>query len=90
MCIGSANRDDRVFDRPDEFDIHRPPTAHVAFGGGPHFCLGTWVARAQVSEVALPMLLDRLPGLRLDPDRPPRLGGWVFRGMLTLPAVWDR
>ncbi|HWL45211.1 MAG TPA: cytochrome P450 [Ilumatobacter sp.] len=90
VCIGAANRDERVFERPDEFDIHRPPVAHVAFGGGPHFCLGTWVARAQVAEVALPMLFERLPGLRLDPDREARMGGWVFRGMLALPAVWDR
>lgn len=88
VCIGAANRDERVFERPDDFDINRPPVAHVAFGGGPHFCLGTWVARAQVAEVALPALFERLPEMRLDPDRPARMGGWVFRGMLTLPVVW--
>ncbi|MEX0428356.1 cytochrome P450 [Nocardioides sp. DS6] len=89
VCAGSANRDETVFERPDEFDIDRPPAPHVAFGGGPHFCLGTWAARAQVAQIALPTLFRRLRGLRLDEQDPVRLGGWVFRGVLNLPAVWD-
>ena len=89
VCVGAANRDGKVFVDPDQFRIDRPPVAHVGFGGGPHFCLGTWIARSQVAEVALPKLFERLPGLRLDPDRAATLGGWVFRGMLTLPVVWD-
>ncbi|MDV8128857.1 cytochrome P450 [Rhodococcus sp. IEGM 1304] len=90
VCLGSANRDETVFDRPDEFDIHRPKSStHVAFGGGPHFCLGTWVARSSVGRTALPILFDRLPDLRLDPEKPVQVGGWVFRGLLTLPVLWS-
>lgn len=89
VCIGSANRDESIFEQPDEFVLHRSHRPHIAFGGGPHFCLGTWVARAQVGQVALPTLFRRLKGLRLDPERPAQQGGWVFRGMTELPAVWD-
>ncbi|GAA4153367.1 cytochrome P450 [Phytohabitans flavus] len=88
VCIGSANRDESVFERPDDFDINRPSKAHIAFGGGPHFCLGTWVARAQVAQVALPTLFRRLPDLRLSDTQEVRLGGWVFRGLLNLPTLW--
>jgi cytochrome P450 len=88
VCLGSANRDESVFERPDEFDISRPRQPHIAFGGGPHFCLGTWVARAQVAQVALPTLFARLPGLRLSETEDVRLGGWVFRGLLNLPVTW--
>ncbi len=88
VCLGSGNRDERVFERPDDFDLSHGSKPHIAFGGGPHFCLGTWVARAQVAQVALPTLFRRLPDLRLSETEPVRLGGWVFRGLLTLPAVW--
>lgn len=88
IVIASANRDESVFGDPDAFDIHRSPNNHVAFGGGPHFCLGTWVARAAVSQIALPALFRRLPGLRLT-ERDVPFGGWVFRGPLTLPVAWD-
>jgi cytochrome P450 len=88
ICVGSANRDESVFERPDEFDIFRPSRPHVAFGGGPHFCLGTWVARAQVAQVALPTLFHRIAVLAGSPHGEVRLGGWVFRGLLTLPVVW--
>lgn len=89
VVLGSANRDERVFDEPDQFDIHRNSRHHIAFGGGPHFCLGTWAARAQVGEVSLPNLLRRLPGLRLSSTEPTRWGGWVFRGPLNLPIEWN-
>ncbi|WP_031465642.1 cytochrome P450 [Sciscionella sediminilitoris] len=84
----SANRDEEVFERPDEYDVFRPKTPHLAFGGGAHFCAGAWLARTQVAEIALPRLFERLPGLRLDPDRPARAAGWVFRGMTALPVRW--
>lgn len=90
VMVGAANRDEKVFPDPDRFDLTRENRTHVAFGGGPHFCLGSWVARAQVGEVALPTLFRRLPNLRLDEHEPVRLGGWVFRGVLNLPVRWDR
>lgn len=89
VVLASGNRDETVFDNPDAFDINRPKKPHVAFGGGPHFCLGAWVARAQVGEVAVPTLFRRLHGLRLSDAEPVRFGGWVFRGPLNLPACWD-
>ncbi|MDX3641571.1 cytochrome P450 [Streptomyces sp. MB09-02B] len=90
LVIGAANRDEDVFPEPDRFDIHRAQRNHLAFGGGPHYCMGTWVARHEVGEIAWPTLFRRLPGLALDPDRPVDVGGWVFRGLLTLPVRWQR
>jgi len=88
ICVGAANHDQSQFERPDEFDIFRPRKQHLGFGAGPHFCAGTWVARQMVGEIAVPRLFERLPGLRLDPDSSPILGGWVFRGPTSLPVVW--
>ncbi|WP_428700123.1 cytochrome P450 [Stappia sp.] len=89
VVLASGNRDESVFDRADAFDIHRAKKPHVAFGGGPHFCLGAWAARVQVGEVALPALFGRLKNLRLADEPPVRFGGWVFRGPLNLPCRWD-
>lgn len=89
VVIGAANRDPDVFEDPESFNINRPKKPHLAFGGGNHFCAGTWVARASVAAVALPQLFTALPNLRLDPDRPAVDAGWVFRGMTALPVLWD-
>jgi cytochrome P450 len=68
VLFPSANRDETVFERPDEFDITRPPSRHVTFGFGPHHCAGERLARKELA-VALETLTRRLPGLRLvDPD----------------------
>lgn len=89
ICVLSANRDEQVWDSPERFDIHREVKPHLAFGKGTHVCLGTWVARAEVAEIALPALFSRFEGLSLVPDRPAEAGGWVFRGMTRLPVQWD-
>ena len=60
----SANRDDEVFERPDELDIHRHPNPHVAFGFGTHFCLGAALARLEL-RVMFREILTRLPDLAL-------------------------
>ena len=63
LFYGSANRDEDVFERPDEFDIGRDPNPHVAFGaGGPHLCLGMHVARVELA-VMFRELLARMPGI---------------------------
>src|SRR3989442_1601718 len=67
--LSSANRDPRRWTEPDRFDIHRKEGAHLAFALGNHFCLGAWFGR-HLARVSLEVLLDRLPGLHLDPDRP--------------------
>ncbi len=88
VVIASANRDERHFDRPDAFDTRREVRPHLAFGGGPHFCLGTWVARTSIGEVGLPTLFERFPDLSLaDPDAV-RMTGWVFRGPVSVPVTW--
>lgn len=89
LSVASACHDEDHFENGHLFDINRKRTPHLAFGSGPHFCLGTWVARKQVGEIAVPKILARLKGLRLDPDRPARLGGWVFRGPVSLPVKWN-
>lgn len=88
VVIGAANRDPEQFEDPESYNLNREKRPHLAFGGGTHFCAGTWVARASVAQVALPRLFNALPGLRLT-DRPAREGGWVFRGMLELPVAWN-
>ncbi len=89
VVIGAANRDPKVFADPESFNINREKKPHLAFGGGNHFCAGTWVARASVAGVALPDVVRELPALRLDPGRPAVDAGWVFRGMTDLPVTWD-
>jgi cytochrome P450 len=86
LMFGSANRDERVFEAPDRFDLLRDTGRAVSFGAGPHFCAGAWAARCLVAEVALPRLFARLPGLDLAGDAP--FGGWAFRGPLRVPVRW--
>lgn len=88
LMFGSANRDERHFERPDQFDIRRDTTKSVAFGAGPHFCAGAFASRAMVADVALPTIFARLEGLRLVEAEPVRIGGWAFRGLLNLPVGW--
>ena len=88
ICLGAANRDPERWERPDEYDIHRPVKPTLAFGSGPHVCLGQHVARAEMT-VAISALLDRLPNLRLDPDAaPPELIGLYERGATAIPVVF--
>lgn len=88
FMFGSGNRDERVFARPDQFDMTQDCGKAISFGAGPHFCAGAWASRCLIGEVALPMLFDALPGLELDPDGETRFGGWAFRGPLTVPVRW--
>ena len=62
---GAANRDPAFFPEPDRFDIRRSPNKHLAFGHGPHHCLGAPLARLEAA-LAFPKVLERLPGLTLD------------------------
>jgi cytochrome P450 len=89
VSIGSANHDEKYWTEPDEFDIFRPPRQHLAFAWGPHMCLGMHLARME-TRVALNRLLDRLPGLRFDPEiEPPPITGMVFRAPSALHVTWD-
>lgn len=86
LMFGSGNRDEAVFANPDAFDIGQDISAAISFGAGPHFCAGAWASKALIAEVALPMLFERLPDLRLDGGTP--FGGWAFRGPLKMPVAW--
>lgn len=64
MYFGSANRDAAVFDRPDTLDLSRTPNEHLAFGDGPHGCLGKHIARVEIDAV-LREVLTRMTGFEL-------------------------
>ncbi len=64
LLYPSANRDERHFDDPFRFDVARTPNDHVAFGFGPHFCLGSSLARIE-ARIMFEQLLERLPDLHL-------------------------
>jgi len=89
FMFGSGNRDESVFEDPEEFRISRDLSQSISFGAGPHFCAGAWASRALIAQVALPKLFDRLPGLRLAGDADVPFVGWAFRGPLRVPVVWD-
>jgi hypothetical protein len=69
VWIDAANRDERQFDRPDEFVPDRSPNPHLGFGRGIHFCIGAPLARLE-AKLALRILLTRFSALRVDPTRP--------------------
>ncbi len=86
--IGSANRDERQFERPARFDIDRGQIRHLAFGHGIHFCLGAPLARLE-ARIALEATLTRLPGLTLAPGAQlERMDSTIVYGVKTLPVRW--
>ena len=87
--IASANRDERQFAEPDTLDITREPNKHLAFGLGPHFCLGAPLARLE-GQIAINTLLRRVPDMRLTvaPDVPRWRRGLLLRGLESLPVAF--
>ncbi len=86
--LGSANRDESRWEDPDRFDSTRDPIGQMAFGEGPHLCLGAHLARLE-AQVALNAIIDRLPDIRLDAgDAEPHWVGWAFRSPTTVPVVF--
>jgi cytochrome P450 len=88
LFYGAANRDPRVFDRPEIFDVQRQPNPHVGFGGpGPHFCLGAHLARRELS-VIFRHLFARLPDIEVAGDPVPlqALGIPLVGGIKHLPV----
>lgn len=90
VSLGSANRDGETFAGADTFDIAHTPARHLAFGHGPHFCLGAQLARAQL-QVAIGGLIRRFPRLRLavEPGRLRRRSSTFLRGLSALPVRVD-
>lgn len=85
--IGSANRDETVFENPNELQLTREPNRHLSFGQGIHFCLGAPLARME-AQIAFTTLLRRLPDLRL--ENPAHYLRWrpsiFLRGLASLPV----
>ncbi len=86
VMLASANRDERHFDDPDRFDIHRKPGGHLTFGRGAHFCVGAPLARLE-ARVALEEVLKRFPEWQVDLDNARRSRTSTVRGWDTMPAI---
>ncbi|HEY8982049.1 MAG TPA: cytochrome P450, partial [Streptomyces sp.] len=88
VALQAANRDPGAFNNPDTLDITREADRHLAFGHGLHHCLGQSLARAEL-QIALPMLFERLPGLRLAKE-PEEFAfeGRAVHGVERLPVMW--
>ncbi|MCW2570138.1 MAG: cytochrome [Frankiales bacterium] len=87
VCAATANRDPAAFSDPDRFDITRAPAAVLTFGFGAHYCIGAYLARAELAE-AFSFLAPRTPGLHLDgePVFGPTTGIYA---MESLPIAWS-
>ena len=84
IFLASANRDERAFDNPDQFNIHRKRTRHLGFGAGPHQCLGSYTAW-QVCRVLLEELLPVIGNFEIEAEKAVRTRFIMFRGFQTLP-----
>jgi cytochrome P450 len=87
--FASANRDERQFAEADRFDVLRENARdHLAFGYGPHFCLGAPLARLE-AQVAMEELLSRVQNLQIAADKVERLESFLLRGPKSLPLSFD-
>jgi cytochrome P450 family 142 subfamily A polypeptide 1 len=87
LMYPSANRDPRVFEDPDRFDVRRDPNPHIAFGFGPHFCMGASLARLELN-VMFSELLRRLPDLHLVGEAMPRRNSNFISGPEAMPVAF--
>ncbi len=88
ICLGSANRDSEIFDRPDEFLLERTENKHIAFGGGAHYCLGDWLARIQ-TQLMIEALLNRFKKIELVDTKPDWNNNLAIRTLTKLPVKVD-
>ena len=86
--FSSANRDEKVFNDGDKFDLDRDCSKSIHFGAGPHYCAGASIATTMISSVALPKLFSALPNLRLVNNKKYQFDGWAFRGIKSLECEW--
>lgn len=86
LITGAATRDPRAFDRPDEFDIHRPQSVAIGFGHGVHSCLGAALARME-TRIALEELAKRWTRLEVDHSRLERVTMSNVAGYASVPVT---
>ncbi|MET0459596.1 MAG: cytochrome P450 [Ilumatobacteraceae bacterium] len=86
LLVGAANRDERRYERPDEFDIHRADGQHLTFGYGLHYCLGANLARLE-GRVALDELLSRFPEWDVDLEHAELAATSTVRGWESMPVI---
>ncbi|NBR64855.1 MAG: cytochrome P450 [Micrococcales bacterium] len=86
--IGSANRDETIFNDADEMDLTREQNPHIGFGAGIHFCIGAPLARLELSA-SLPLLFERMPNLELK-STPTRRPTFVLRGYEKIEVVGSK
>jgi cytochrome P450 family 142 subfamily A polypeptide 1 len=87
LMYPAANRDPAVFEHPDRFDVQREPNPHIAFGFGPHFCMGASLARMEL-QVMFTELLRRLPDLHLAGDPSRRRSSNFISGPEAMPVAF--
>jgi cytochrome P450 len=88
LLLGSANRDERVFEAADRFDLLRNTSSMLSFGQGTHFCLGAALARLE-ARVALEEVWRRLPGYEVVPEGIVRVHSVNVRGFAALPLEFS-
>ena len=86
----SANHDEEIWHRADQFDSRREFNEHQTFGDGAHQCLGGNAYRLIVADVALPKLFSRFPTMCLEKNRTVFFKGFAFRGPTSLPVILNR
>jgi cytochrome P450 len=87
LLLGSGNRDPDQFADPDRLDLARANNQHLSFGGGPHYCVGAPLARVE-AQIAIRLVLERFPNLRLATDAPAWRPLAVLRGLRELPVTF--
>jgi cytochrome P450 len=88
VCIGSANRDEKRWERSEEFDIFRKRVPHLSFAAGEHTCMGLHLARME-TRVAVETLLTRLTNIQLVTADDPHIFGQPFRSPTAIPVTFD-
>ncbi|OBB79916.1 cytochrome [Mycolicibacterium peregrinum] len=88
VCMGSANRDENRWERPEEFDIFRKRVPHITFAAGEHTCMGLHLARME-TRVAMESLLSRVHNLELITDDDPHIFGQPFRSPTAIPVTFE-
>jgi hypothetical protein len=87
LLYGAGNRDPARFPEPGAFDVARQDNAHLAFGGGIHFCIGAPLARLE-AQIAVGALLRRLPRLQMAGGDPEYRETFIFHGLKSFPVTF--